>query len=82
MVRTQIQLTDAQLRLLKRLATDRGVSVATLIRESVDRFVRSAGPVDDEEQRRRALAAAGRFHSGRSDLAAEHDRYLEEAYRQ
>jgi 16S rRNA U516 pseudouridylate synthase RsuA-like enzyme len=82
MVRTQIQLTEGQLRLLKRLATERGVSVATLIRESVDRFVRAAGPVDDQEQRRRALATAGRFHSGRPDLAAEHDRYLEYAYRQ
>lgn len=82
MVRTQIQLTEEQARALKRLATDRGVSVATLIRESVDRYVRSAGPVDDQEQRRRALTAVGRFHSGRSDLAAEHDRHLEEAYRQ
>jgi 16S rRNA U516 pseudouridylate synthase RsuA-like enzyme len=81
-VRTQIQLTEGQLRLLKRLANERGVSVATLIRENVDRFVRAAGPVDDQEQRRRSLAAAGRFHSGRPDLAGEHDRYLEEAHRQ
>jgi hypothetical protein len=82
MVRTQIQLTEGQLQVLKRLAAGRRVSVATLIRESVDLLVRSAGAVDDQEQRRRALAAAGRFHSGRSDLAAAHDEYLEEAYRQ
>lgn len=82
MVRTQVQLTEAQLRILKRLATDRGVSVAALIRESVDLFVRNAGLVDEQEHRRRALAAAGRFHSGRPDLAGEHDRYLEEAYQE
>ncbi len=82
MVRTQIQLSEEQARVLKRLATDRGVSVAALIRESVDRYVRSASPVDDQEQRRRALAAVGRFHSGRSDLAAEHDSYLSETYQQ
>jgi hypothetical protein len=80
MVRTQVQLTEAQMRMLKRLATERGVSVAELIRQSVDLFVRSVGAVDDQEQRRRALATAGRFRSGRKDLAAEHDRHLAEAY--
>ncbi len=80
MVRTQVQLTEMQMRMLKRLATDRRVSVAELIRQSVDLFVRTAGLVDDKEQRHRALAVVGRFHSGRGDLAAEHDRYLEEAY--
>ena len=60
MVRTHIQLSEEQARVLKRLATDRGVSVAALIRESVERFVQSASPGDDQEQRRRALAAVGR----------------------
>jgi hypothetical protein len=81
MVRTQVQLTEEQMRILKRLASERGVSVAELVRQSVDLFARSAGAVDDHEQRRRALAIAGRFRSGRGDLAAEHDRYLDEAYR-
>jgi 16S rRNA U516 pseudouridylate synthase RsuA-like enzyme len=80
MIRTQIQLTEAQFRTLKRLARERGTSVAELVRQSVDLFVRSAHFVGEEEQRQRALAAAGRFRSGRSDLAAEHDRYLTEAY--
>lgn len=82
MVRTQVQLTETQFRTLRQLATDRGTSVAALIRESVDLLVRSAGLVDDEEQRRRALAVVGRFRSGRSDLASEHDLYLGEAYPQ
>jgi predicted phage gp36 major capsid-like protein len=81
MVRTQVQLTEEQMRMLKRLAAERGVSVAELVRQSVDLFARSAGAVDDQEQRRRALAIAGRFRSGRKDSAAEHDRYLHEAYR-
>jgi hypothetical protein len=68
--------------MLRRLARNRGVSVAALIRESVDRFLQAASPVDDQAQRRRALAAVGRFHSGRSDLAAEHDSYLSETYQQ
>jgi hypothetical protein len=33
-----------------------------------------------EERRRRALAAAGRFRSGITDLSLNHDRYLEDDY--
>jgi hypothetical protein len=81
MIRTQVQLTETHMHMLKRLATERRVSIAALIRESVDLLIRTAGLVDEEERRRRALEAAGRFHSGQPDLAAEHDRYLAEAYR-
>ena len=34
---------------------------------------------DPADRRRRAIAAAGRFHSGAADLSSEHDRYLDEA---
>lgn len=80
MIRTQIQLKEKQMQMLKRLATDRGVSVAALIRNSVDLFVHTAELVDEDEHRRRALGVVGRFRSGRSDLAVEHDRYLQDAY--
>jgi hypothetical protein len=36
--------------------------------------------IDPEERRKRAIAAAGRFRSDLTDLAANHDRYLEDAY--
>ena len=32
------------------------------------------------EMRQRALAVSGRFHSGRSDISEEHDRYLDASY--
>ncbi len=32
------------------------------------------------EMRERAARAAGRFHSGSSDISQEHDRYLETTY--
>ncbi len=32
------------------------------------------------EMRRRAGAVAGKFHSGRSDISEEHDRYLAASY--
>jgi predicted DNA-binding protein len=80
MIRTQIQLTEEQSRALKSLAARRGVPVAELIRQSVDNFIRSSVGLDDLERRRRAMTAAGRFHSGKSDVAVNHDDYLAEAY--
>lgn len=80
MVRTQIQLTERQAQGLKSLAAARGVSMAELIRESVDRLLESDPVVDLEERRRRAIAIAGKFRSGVSDLGINHDQYLAEAY--
>jgi hypothetical protein len=36
--------------------------------------------IDRDDQKQRAIAAAGQFHSGLGDLASDHDRYLGEAY--
>jgi len=83
MIRTQVQLREEQARMLKKLAAARGVSMAELIRQSVDMLIRSSAgvSVDDDERRRRAIAATGRFRSGKSDVSSEHDRHLVEAFR-
>lgn len=78
MIRTQIQLSESQIRQLKDLARRRGVPIAALIREGADLVIRSSGTVDEAQRRRRAMAAAGRFHSGHKDLAGAHDRHLAE----
>jgi predicted DNA-binding protein len=80
MIRTQIQLTEEQSHALKSLASRRGVSVAELIRQSVDSFIRSSAGLGDQERRQRAIAAAGKFRSGQDDIAVKHDHYLAEAY--
>jgi metal-responsive CopG/Arc/MetJ family transcriptional regulator len=80
MVRTQIQLTEEQAQILKDMSVENGVSMAELIRRSVDNYIRSANWLTLEEKRRRALSIVGIVSSGISDLAAEHDRYLAEAY--
>ena len=82
MIRTQVRLREDQVRALKKLASSRGVSMAELIRQSVDSFIRSSKGIDEKERRRRAIAAAGRFHSGTSDVSSEHDRYLVGAFQQ
>jgi len=77
MVRTQIQLTEEQSSRLKRVAAERGVSMATVIREALEATL-PAGEVD--ERHRRALSVAGRFQSGRRDIAADHDAALAQIY--
>mgnify|MGYP005873008363 CR=1 FL=1 len=78
-VRTQIQLTEEQAQALKRLAADRHVSMAEIMRRSMDRIHSYAGTSEDERWQR-AGAVAGRFRSGKTDIAANHDRHLAEAY--
>jgi hypothetical protein len=81
MVRTQIQLTRAQIEALKSRAAQEGRSLAGLIRAAVDEILNQPGKPDPAERRRRALAAIGRYRSAPRDLSRRHDRYLAEAYR-
>lgn len=78
MERTQIQFDAEQAAALKRRASERGVSVSSVVREAVDRYLAS----DSAEGRiARVREAAGAFTSGQSDISEEHDRYLAEDLR-
>ena len=80
MIRTQIQLTEAQAAKAKRLAAERSVSMAEVIRELIDREPEGD---DRAERSARALAAIrrGGFHDreGKTDVSVDHDRYLAQA---
>ena len=76
MVRTQIQLTEAQHTMLKRLAQEEGLSMAEIIRRAIDYFETRRTKLADAEIRERAKKAAGMFHSGLGDLSARHDDYF------
>ena len=80
MVRTQIQLTEEQSEALKKLSSQKNVSVAELIRQGVDLYLRSCGTISQTERRQRAIRAAGQFRSGQADLSENHDVYLAEVY--
>ena len=80
MIRTQVQLTDAQARSLKAHARLQDRSVADLVRESVAEYLTRRGGADRDALARRAHDLAGRFRSGCGDLAEEHDRHLDEAF--
>ena len=73
MVRTQIQLTDAQSESLKRLAAATGVSMAELVRQGVDHVLLGSQASTSADRMRRAMRAFGAFRSGSHDLSARHD---------
>jgi hypothetical protein len=81
MLRTQIQITEEQSRRLQQAARSSGVSVAEVIRRSVDLYLDREAPRPEGAATREAAArVAGMFRSGKSDIAARHDDYLDEAY--
>ena len=82
MIRTQVQLTQKQMKTLRSKARRLNVSVAELVRRAVDAYVAVDIVPTFEERRRRALEAAGRFGSGKTDVGKRHDDYLAETYRE
>lgn len=71
-IRTQISLTEDQMRRLRAEAHRRRVPIAAVVRDAVDRMV-PFDPGDRAARFRRALTAVGRFDSGTGDLSARHD---------
>jgi len=80
LVRTQIQLTEQQSILLKRIASDKRLSVAELICRSIDLYLNVQTEPSPDERERQLLSIVGIGNSGLSDLAEKHDAYLVEAY--
>jgi uncharacterized protein (DUF2384 family) len=80
MVRTQIQLTERQVRRLRAQARDRGISLAELIRRYVEKGL-SEEESDRAARYDRAAKVIGRFRDrrGARDLSTKHERYFDEA---
>lgn len=76
MIRTQIQLTEAQAKSLQELAARQGVSMAELIRRSVDNYIKNYNGCARQDLIERAKEAAGKYHAAEADLAKSHDLYL------
>jgi hypothetical protein len=80
MVRTQVQLTEEQAVAVKQMAEEDGVSVAEVIRRSVEDRMRRRRRPSRAELWARARRAVGIIKDGPPDLARNHDKYLAEAY--
>ena len=84
MVRTQIQLDDAQHRWLKRWASRLGVSLSEAVRRCMAaRQEVEEAAADRASRLRDALAVCGKYAdpSGASRVAKDHDKHLAAAYR-
>ena len=76
MIRTQIQCDEDQYRKLKELASRQNVSIATLVRRAVEPLLLTGKP-GRSALYRQALKVAGKYQAEKSDIAMEHDLYLE-----
>lgn len=81
MIRTQIQLTDELAAHIKDAAAREHVSMAEMIRRAATRFLETTAKPGTGDRYKRALAAAGRFRSGRRDISVRHDAEFAEAAR-
>ncbi len=81
MIRTQVQLHEAQHRTIRSVAKRRGITMAEFIRRAVDDAL-----ARDEQQRRgrwermSAVIGACSDIEGARDVAVSHDDYLEGAH--
>ncbi len=82
MIRTQIQLEEEQYKRLKEMSEEKGISMAHLIRESVDQVLQISETEKMDELRQFAISIAGKYHDieGATDVAENHDKYLAEIY--
>lgn len=82
MVRTQIQLTEGQARKLRKRAREQGISLAEAIRRCVDHELANSSPdLAALYKQAQKLVGVYRDREGAGDVAVNHDRYLDEAYR-
>ena len=75
MVRTQLQLTEAQAAKLRRMADRQDVSRSEIMRRLLDTAPETELLPDREELKRRALAAVGCADFGPADIARRHSFY-------
>ena len=80
MIRTQIQLTQEQWKELKKIAAARHLSIAELVRQSVDQLIRSPENQRIDQYHRLSVEIVGKYKSGSSDVSANHDKYLSDSY--
>jgi hypothetical protein len=54
--------------------------MADLVRDAVDASLRAGAHVERDQLKQRSLHSLGRFRSGATDQASEHDRHLDDAF--
>ena len=81
MIRTQIQLTEEQYKMLKEISAKKNTSIAEVVRECIAYYSTSKCMVSNKEKYRKAINSIGRFKSGKKDISIKHDKYLAEDFK-
>ena len=81
MIRTQIQLTEEQYKILKNISAKKNISIAEVVRESITFYSTGKCMIGDEEKYRKAINSVGKFKSGKKDISIKHDKYLAEDFK-
>jgi len=63
------------------LSIRRGQSLAALVRQGLEKVLQDAEKPDMDEIRKHVLSIVGKYSSGTSDVALNHDKYLMEINR-
>ena len=79
MIRTQVQFDEDQYRKFKELASQQQESIAALVRRAVNQLLLTRKP-GKSTLYREALKVVGKYQTKKSDIAIDHDRYLEESF--
>ena len=80
MIRTQVQLTAAQLRKLRRVAREQGVSTAEIVRRCIERGIDDLSGSPDRYARASRLIGKFTDRQGKKDVSVSHDAHLDEAF--
>lgn len=80
MIRLQVQLTESQVRQLRRIAAEQGRSVSELVRRGVERELNAEQPDSRQSHLERLRERVRHLETGIDDLSEAHDQYLPGAY--
>ncbi|MBC7333372.1 MAG: ribbon-helix-helix protein, CopG family [Actinobacteria bacterium] len=81
MKRTQIQLTEKQYKLLKNIAAQKNISMAEVIRNSIEYYTTAFSFIEPEKKYEKIKEIIGKFKSNKKDISINHDHYLGEEYK-
>ena len=81
MIRTQVQFTEEQYKKLKEISQSNHKSLSAVIRQAVDQLLLTRKP-DRSALYRHAGSIVGKYKADNTDIALEHDKYLDEAFGQ
>ena len=79
MIRTQVQFTEDQYRKLKEISKSNHKSLSAIIRQAVDQLLLTRKP-DRTALYRHAGTLVGKYRADKTDIAIQHDKYLDEAF--